>query len=103
MTRIFVGNLTWATTREDLLAIFSPFGNIENVNLVTDERSGQPRGFAFIQMAQATAIMAIAQLHGFKLNGRAINVREALPESGGTAQPAAWSVSRPAVRKFQER
>ena len=82
MTNIFVGNLSYSTTQEDLLAAFSQFGNVERVNVVTDRDSGQPRGFAFVEMTDANeAQNAISQLNGAELHGRAMNVNEARPKN----------------------
>ena len=50
MTNIFVGNLSYQTTQDDLLAAFSQFGNVERAALVTDRATGQPRGFGFVEM-----------------------------------------------------
>jgi cold-inducible RNA-binding protein len=84
MSNIFVGNLSFQTTQEDLLATFSQFGNVERVNIVTDRDTGQPRGFAFVEMTNAQeAQTAIAQLNGAELNGRALNVNEARPKPTG--------------------
>jgi len=81
MTNIFVGNLNYQTTQEDLLATFSQYGNVERVNIVTDRDTGQPRGFAFVEMTDAQdAQTAIAKLNGAELNGRALNVNEARPK-----------------------
>jgi cold-inducible RNA-binding protein len=80
MTNIFVGNLSYQTTQEDLHAAFAQYGNVERVNIVTDRDTGQPRGFAFVEMTEKRdAETAIAQLNGAELNGRAINVNEARP------------------------
>jgi cold-inducible RNA-binding protein len=84
MSNIFVGNLSYQTTQEDLLAAFSQYGNVERVNIITDRDTGQPRGFAFFEMSNAQeAQTAIAQLNGAELNGRALNVNEARPKPGG--------------------
>jgi cold-inducible RNA-binding protein len=84
MTNIFVGNLNYSTTQEDLQAAFAQFGSVERVNIVTDRDSGQPRGFAFVEMTDANeARNAIAQLNGAELHGRAMNVNEARPKPGG--------------------
>jgi len=84
MTNIFVGNLNYQTTQEDLLATFSQFGAVERVSIVTDRDTGQPRGFAFVEMTSAQeAQTAIAQLNGAELNGRALNVNEARPKPSG--------------------
>ncbi len=87
MTNIFVGNLSFQTTQDDLMAAFSQYGNVERVNIVTDRMSGQSRGFAFVEMTdQNEAKTAISQLDGAELNGRAMKVNEARPkgaEGGG--------------------
>ena len=84
MTNIFVGNLSYQTTQEELHAAFSAYGNVERVSVVTDRDSGQPRGFAFVEMTEARdAENAIAQLNGAELNGRALNVNEARPKTSG--------------------
>ena len=78
---IFVGNLNFSTTQEDLHTTFAQFGNVERVNVVTDRDSGQPRGFAFVEMTDAKeAQNAISQLNGVELHGRAMNVNEARPK-----------------------
>jgi cold-inducible RNA-binding protein len=84
MTNIFVGNLSYQTTQDELFSAFSAYGNVERVSIVTDRDSGQPRGFAFVEMTEARdAEAAIAQLNGAQLNGRALNVNEARPKSEG--------------------
>jgi cold-inducible RNA-binding protein len=84
MTSIFVGNLNYSTTQEDLHTTFAQFGNVERVNVVTDRDSGQPRGFAFVEMTDANeAQNAISQLNGVELHGRAMNVNEARPKPTG--------------------
>src|SRR5271166_2152634 len=84
MTNIFVGNLSYQTTQEDLQQAFSQYGNVERVNVVTDRDSGQPRGFAFVEMTEKRdAETAISQLNGADLNGRAMTVNEARPKPEG--------------------
>ena len=84
MTNIFVGNLSYQTTQDELMAAFSQYGNVERVNIVTDRDTGQPRGFAFVEMTDANqAQNAISQLNGTELNGRALNVNEARPKPTG--------------------
>jgi cold-inducible RNA-binding protein len=86
VTNIFVGNLSYQTTQEDLQAAFSAYGSVERVNIVTDRDTGQPRGFAFVEMTERRdAETAISQLNGAELNGRAINVNEARPKPTGGA------------------
>jgi RNA recognition motif-containing protein len=80
MTNIFVGNLSYQTSPDELLAAFAQFGNVERVSIVTDRDTGQPRGFAFVEMTdRREAENAIANLNGAELNGRALNVNEARP------------------------
>jgi cold-inducible RNA-binding protein len=82
MTNIFVGNLSFQTTQDELHAAFATYGSVERVNIVTDRDSGQPRGFAFVEMTDRSAAeSAIAQLNGADMNGRAINVNEARPKT----------------------
>ncbi len=85
MTNIFVGNLSYQTTQEELYAAFAQYGAVERVNIVTDRDTGQPRGFAFVEMTDAReAETAIQQLNGAELNGRALNVNEARPKPART-------------------
>jgi RNA recognition motif-containing protein len=86
MTNIFVGNLSYQTRQDELDAAFAAYGVVERVSVVTDRDSGQPRGFAFVEMTNRNeASNAIAALNGTELNGRAMNVNEAKPreERGG--------------------
>src|ERR1700690_1375776 len=87
MTNIFVGNLSYETSQEDLEAAFNEFGAVERVNIVRDRDTGQPRGFAFVEMTNRNeASNAIAGLNGRNMNGRDLNVNEARPReerSGG--------------------
>ena len=86
MTNIFVGNLAYQTTESELEAVFGAYGTVEKTSVVRDRDTGQPRGFAFVEMTnQAEAMKAIEALNGHELNGRALNVNEARPrpERGG--------------------
>jgi RNA recognition motif-containing protein len=87
VTNIFVGNLSYQATQADLQAAFEAYGGVERVNVVTDRDTGQPRGFAFVEMSDAEAAQtAITHLNGAELHGRAMNVNEARPKpasSGG--------------------
>ncbi len=81
MTSIYVNNLSYQTTPDDLHTAFSQFGSVERVNLVTDRDSGQPRGFAFVEMTEAKeAQSAISGLNGTDLQGRTLSVSEARPK-----------------------
>ena len=82
MTNVFVGNLSYQTTEAELESAFSEFGAVERVSIIRDRDSGQPRGFAFVEMPNADeATRAIASLNGREIKGRAINVNEARPRA----------------------
>ena len=81
MKNIFVGNLSFGATEDAVRALFEPFGTVERVNIITDRDTGQPRGFAFVEMSgNADADRAISALNGKDLDGRALNVNEARPK-----------------------
>ncbi len=84
MMKIFVGNLSYQTTQDDLQAAFAAYGTVEQVSIVTDRDTGQPRGFAFVEMTnRSEAEAAITNLNGAEMNGRALNVNEARPKPAG--------------------
>ncbi len=84
MKNIFVGNLDFGATEESLRSLFEQHGTVERVNLVTDRDTGRARGFAFVEMTDsAEADRAIQALNGTTLGGRALNVNEARPKTGG--------------------
>jgi RNA recognition motif-containing protein len=84
VTNIFGGNLSYQATQADLQNAFGAYGNVERVNVVTDRETGQPRGFAFIEMTDSDAAQnAITHLNGAELHGRAMNVNEARPKPAG--------------------
>jgi RNA recognition motif-containing protein len=86
-TRLFVGNLDFKITENDLQDAFAAYGTVAETNLVTDKVTGRPRGFAFITMSSPEeAQKAIAAMNGKELGGRALNVNIARPReerSGG--------------------
>jgi cold-inducible RNA-binding protein len=83
-TRLYVGNLSFDTTENDLQDLFSPFGPVSDVNLITDRMSGRSRGFAFVTMATPEAAQAAIQgMAGKEIQGRAITVNEARPKEEG--------------------
>ena len=84
MKNIFVGNLSFSTTEQDIRSLFEAYGTVDRVNIVTDRDSGQPRGFAFVEMANdAEGNNAIAVINGQEVGGRALNVNEARPKTSG--------------------
>ncbi len=77
---IYVGNLSYRATEEELRRAFEAFGQVEAVNIVKDKATGQSRGFAFVQMPdQAQAEAAISGLNGRELGGRTLTVNQARP------------------------
>ena len=87
MKNLFVGNLTFNTTEDALRGLFSPFGEVQQVRIMTDRDTGKSRGFAFVEMAQdEDAAKAIGALNGKEFEGRALTINEARPRperSGG--------------------
>jgi RNA recognition motif-containing protein len=78
MMNIYVGNLSYNVTEENLRQAFEAFGQVTSATIVKDKYSGQPRGFGFVEMpAQAEAQTAIQNLNGKDLLGRQLNVNEA--------------------------
>jgi RNA recognition motif-containing protein len=76
--RIFVGNLAFTTTEEELRQRFEPYGSVERVQIITDRETGRSRGFGFVEMPDARAAQAaIAGLQGTLLGGRTLSVNEA--------------------------
>ena len=96
MTNIFVGNLSYQTSQDELANAFAQYGAVERVSVVTDRESGQPRGFAFVEMTnKEEANNAIAGLNGAEVNGRALNVNEARPrEDRGGSRGGGFARSR---------
>lgn len=80
--RIYVGNLSYGTTSDDLRAEFEAFGKVESVQLITDRETGKGKGFAFVEMPSAAeAQTAMAELNGKNLHERTVVVNEAKPRS----------------------
>jgi RNA recognition motif-containing protein len=80
MVNIYVGNLVWAYSNEDLKQLFSPYGTVSRAQIVMDRDTGRSRGFGFVEMAnEAEAKAAIEALNGAEVNGRPLTVNEAKP------------------------
>jgi cold-inducible RNA-binding protein len=81
MKNLYVGNLPHATGETELRTLFQPFGNVERINLVTDRETGRSRGFAFVEMSNASeADSAISALSGKEFGGRPLTINEAKPK-----------------------
>ena len=78
---IYVGNLPWSATEEEVQGIFQPYGNVLSVKLISDRETGRARGFAFVEMEEASAgNAAIEALNGKETDGRTLRVNEAKPK-----------------------
>jgi RNA recognition motif-containing protein len=79
---IYIGNMSFDTTEEQLRQAFEGFGEVTNVNIISDRDSGQPKGFAFVEMSENDeATAAISGLNGQELNGRTLKVDQAKPRA----------------------
>mgnify|MGYP000370150360 FL=1 len=76
-TSIYVGNLSWSATQEGVESLFSSFGNVHSVNLISDRETGRARGFGFVEMNEDDARNAISALNGVEFEGRALRVNQA--------------------------
>lgn len=83
--KIYVGNLPWKTTAEDLQMLFSSYGTVQDATVLTDRETGRSRGFGFVTMQDDEAQNAIAALNGSEYEGRQLRVNEAQdrPQGGG--------------------
>jgi cold-inducible RNA-binding protein len=80
--KIYVGNLSYDVTEEDLRLALEPFGQVESVAIIKDKHTGQSKGFGFVEMAaKAEGQAAIEGLNGKELKGRTLNVNEARPRT----------------------
>jgi len=81
---IYVGNLSYDLSEEDLKKAFEEFGQVESAKIITDTYSGRSKGFGFVEMSnEAEAQSAIDALNGKELEGRTLNVNQARPRSEG--------------------
>ncbi|BCS89853.1 RNA recognition motif domain-containing protein [Pseudodesulfovibrio sediminis] len=74
---LYVGNLSWSTTEDEVRDAFGSYGEVVSVKLIEDRETGRPRGFGFVEMDDAGAREAIANLDGKDFGGRNIKVNEA--------------------------
>ena len=77
--KIYIGNLSFQTTEDDISNALSPFGAVESVSIITDRDTGRSKGFGFVVMEEEGADKAIASLNGSQLDGRTLTVNEAKP------------------------
>lgn len=82
--KLYVGNLPFSTTEDELRAVFESHGSVESVNVITDRETGRSRGFAFVEMAEESAAQAAMRaVDGTEFGGRSLRVNEAQERRGG--------------------
>ena len=81
--KIYVGNLPFDATEDEIRHLFEPHGALNSVSLINDNMTGRFRGFGFVEMGDADAAKAIAALNGTDMRGRALTVNESRPKAGG--------------------
>jgi RNA recognition motif-containing protein len=77
MTKLYVGNLPWSATEDDIRELFATVGEVQSANLILDRETKRSRGFAFVEMSQEDAERAISQLNGKDFQGRDLRINEA--------------------------
>ncbi|MFP4316446.1 MAG: RNA recognition motif domain-containing protein [Desulfovibrionales bacterium] len=88
MVNIYVGNLPFSATEEDVENLFAEYGNVTSVKLITDQYTGRPRGFGFVEMDSEGGKNAVKALDGADFQGRNLKVNEARPKP--ERQPKRW-------------
>jgi cold-inducible RNA-binding protein len=89
--RIFVGNLAYSVTGEELEKAFAAYGEVQSASVVTDRETGRSRGFGFVEMPSSSdAEKAIRALNGQPINGRAVTVNEARPREDRGGGGGRW-------------
>ncbi|MGE5529047.1 MAG: RNA recognition motif domain-containing protein [Patescibacteria group bacterium] len=76
---LYVGNLPWSTSEDDLLQLFQPNGEVKSARIITDRETGRSRGFGFVEVSDEDAERVIAAMNGKDVGGREIIVNEAKP------------------------
>jgi cold-inducible RNA-binding protein len=87
-TKLYVGNLSYSTTETKLRTLFSEFGQVESINMITDRETGRPKGFAFVELnTEQAALAAISALNGKTVDDRQIKVDRAKPQADRDRRP----------------
>ena len=81
--RIYVGNLSWGSTEEDISQFFSAWGDVTSVAIIVDRETGRSRGFGFVEMSDSDGARAIAEGNGKPLDGRPLRINEAQERQRG--------------------
>jgi RNA recognition motif-containing protein len=79
--KMYVGNLAFQSTEDDIQNLFSQYGEVKSVNLITDRDTGRSRGFAFVEMDDGAADQAMQNLDGTDFDGRNLKINEARPRT----------------------
>ncbi|MCF8103848.1 MAG: RNA-binding protein [Desulfohalobiaceae bacterium] len=79
--KMYVGNLAFQSTEDDIQNLFTQYGEVKSINLITDRETGRSRGFAFVEMDDQEAKTAMQALDGTDLDGRNLKVNEARPRT----------------------
>jgi RNA recognition motif-containing protein len=89
MTTLYVGNLPFSATEDEVRSLFEQHGKVESVKIINDRDTGRPRGFCFVDMPGSDAENAVQHMNGYEMNGRQLRVNEAReraarpPRAGG--------------------
>ena len=81
MKSIYVGNLPFSATEDEVRGLFAAYGEVLSVKIITDRETGRPRGFAFVEMGDADADAAIEGLADHDMGGRSLKINEARPRA----------------------
>ena len=85
---IYVGNISWQLTEEDLTTAFAEYGTVDSAKIITDRETGRSKGFGFVEMSDSGAAeKAIEGLNGKELDGRAMKVNESKPREDRPRRP----------------
>lgn len=79
-TTLYVGNLPWNTTADELVEFFNEYGQVESSRIITDRETGRSRGFGFIEVEEVDAARMAEELNGKEFGGRPLTVNEAKPK-----------------------
>lgn len=102
--QVYIGNLPFETTEEQVRRLCAPFGDVKSVTMIKDRESGRFRGFCFVEMEDKAATAAIAALNGKKVDGRKIKVNKARPRKGqGGSQGSKQSDDRQPLHERTQR
>lgn len=88
--RIYVGNLPFSASEDEVRELFRTYGTVDSVDLITDRETGRPRGFGFVEMDDSAADQAIENLNLKDIDGRSLNVYEDRPRFRRTSRRGGW-------------